>query len=858
MRNNVCINFLAVLFSCHLMAQEVKQLTPDKYSLWSEMESIKISPNGKWVSYNLQYESGNDTVFLKNVNSLKTLNFPKGNQEKFNDKNHFAVLDRNNKFSLVELSSLHNIVLENVTKFEFVKQGNQIAVIRQNKQNITSQLEIIDLNGNILYAIEGVSAFKTSPNQDQLIYIAKVKNRSTIGNLKLSNKIVETKITESGEGNFINPVWHPNGESVTFVLQNQNALLFQFNCKQNKLYTLNPKNTTNWPSDYVITAFQNHLLSVSEDGEKVFFIISENDENKSDPNAPQIWKADDRYLPPYRAEVRKTLFGIWIPKSNSFTVMGNEYETIISLSGNQNQVITADQKPYSPTIKSESDADIYITNINSGDKKLVIKQHLSDYPQIVCSPSGKFLTYFRNDDWWLYNIALDKHIAVTKDIATSFKSEFHDYGSAIPPYGLAGWSPDEKWILLYDRFDIWAVTPDGKIKKRLTKGKEKNLRFRFHLPSESRFITTAFFNRYATYHDINKYAILYGVSEDFSQSGYYTCKKDKEEQVIIRESKSVNSLVKANDSDKFIFTVQDANQPPALMMKSVNEKYSHKIVQSNEHYSQFGTNKSEHIEYADAKGQKLKGVLVYPFHYRPEIKYPMIVHIYEKQTSLLHKYINPTLYNSDGFNATILASQGYFVLYPSFQYEVNKVPFNATEQIIAAVKKAVSMASIDKENIGLIGHSFGGYQTNFIISQTNLFKAAVSGASISDDVSLYLSLFEKFKSPRFYMSEFFQHRIALNLFDSYETYVRNSPVHHAKKIETPLLLWSGDRDTTVPHNQSMMLYFALRRLNKKNTMILYPNEGHTLFNPKNQMDLTSKILNWFDHYLKGKPLPKEL
>lgn len=849
---------LTLLLTSQLIAQNSKELTPDKYNLWSEMERIKISPDGKWVSYNLRYESGNDTVFLKNVKSLKTLNFSKGNQEKFNDINHFAVLDNDNNFSLIHLSTLKNITLKNITKFEFVNQGNQIAIIQRNKQSGTSQLEIIDLNGNTLYVVEDVHLFKTSPNQDQLIYSAKVNNGSTIGSLKLAKNIVETKITESVEGNFINPVWQPNGESIAFVLQNKNSLLLQFNCKQNKLYTLNPKNLENWPSNKVITAFQNHFLSISNDGEKVFFIMSENDENNNDPNAPQIWKSDDIYLPPYRAEVKNTQFGIWFPKSNSFTVMGSEYETIISLSGNQNHVITADQKPYSPTIKNSSDTDIYITNINSGDKKLVIKQHLSDYPQIVCSPSGKHITYFRDDDWWVYHIDVDKHVAVTTGVNTSFKKEYHDSGSAIPPYGFAGWSTDEKWILLYDRFDIWAVTPDGKIKKRLTKGKEMGLRLRFHQPPESKFITTAFFNRYATCHDINKYTILSGISEDFNQSGYYLLKEDKEVKEIMRESKSVKNLVKAKDNDNFIFTMQDANQPPALMMKSVNKKSSHKIVQSNEHFTQFGTNKSELIEYTNAKGHKIKGVLVYPFNYKPHIKYPMIVHIYEDQTFLLHKYINPTLHNSEGFNATIFASQGYFVLYPSFKYEVNKAPFNATEQVIAAVNKAVSIASIDKENIGLIGHSFGGYQTNFIISQTNLFKAAVSGASISDNISLHLSLFEKFKSPRFYMSEFYQQRIALNLFNNYQTYLNNSPIYYANKIETPLLSWSGDKDTTVPHTQSMMLYFALRRLNKKNTMILYPDEGHSLLNPKNQMDLSCKILNWFDHYLKGQPIISEL
>ncbi|PKP15498.1 MAG: hypothetical protein CVU07_09910, partial [Bacteroidetes bacterium HGW-Bacteroidetes-23] len=197
-------------------------------------------------------------------------------------------------------------------------------------------------------------------------------------------------------------------------------------------------------------------------------------------------------------------------------------------------------------------------------------------------------------------------------------------------------------------------------------------------------------------------------------------------------------------------------------------------------------------------------------------------------------------------------------LYPDIHYQLGKAPFNATDQVIAATKKAVSSASIDASRIGLIGHSFGGYQTNFIISQTNLFTCAVSGSSVVDNVSSYLSYSDRSKVPRYFMYEYHQQRIPFNLFDNWENYLYNSPIYYAKKIETPLLTWSGDNDTIVPHTQTMMLYFALRRLNKKNTMILYPNEGHFMSNPKNQKDLSVKIKNWFDYYLKDKPLMPEL
>jgi len=137
-----------------------------------------------------------------------------------------------------------------------------------------------------------------------------------------------------------------------------------------------------------------------------------------------------------------------------------------------------------------------------------------------------------------------------------------------------------------------------------------------------------------------------------------------------------------------------------------------------------------------------------------------------------------------------------------------------------------------------------------------MFAAAVAGAAITNYVSSYLWVIPGIDKPNFYHAEYGQLRMGKSLYEDYARYLRNSPIYHADKINTPLLSWAGKQDSQVDHYQSVEFYLALRRLGKTNTMLLYPGENHVFSDSVNKQHLTQSIEQWFDHYLKGDKNPE--
>ena len=195
---------------------------------------------------------------------------------------------------------------------------------------------------------------------------------------------------------------------------------------------------------------------------------------------------------------------------------------------------------------------------------------------------------------------------------------------------------------------------------------------------------------------------------------------------------------------------------------------------------------------------------------------------------------------------------------PDIVYEIENPGSSAVDCVVSATKKVIDSESIDRSRIGLTGHSYGGYETDYIITQTDMFAAAVAGAAITDFVNGYLWVVPGYGIPNFYHYEFGQLRIGKSLYEDYPAYLRNSPLYHADKVNTPLLSWAGDQDVQVDHNQTIEFYLALRRLGKINTMLLYPGANHVLMEKKHQEDLTQRIGQWFDYYLKGNKKPEWL
>jgi dipeptidyl aminopeptidase/acylaminoacyl peptidase len=341
---------------------------------------------------------------------------------------------------------------------------------------------------------------------------------------------------------------------------------------------------------------------------------------------------------------------------------------------------------------------------------------------------------------------------------------------------------------------------------------------------------------------------------DNSESGYFTLNPKQQLQSIVYKPKWVSSLYKAKATASFMYLIQDFNEPPALVIQKGNAPPK-VIYKSNPQHDNYSWGKSKLITYKNSNGAVLKAVLFYPFNYHPQQRYPMIVHIYEKQTRALHIYANPTLRNGSDFNPAYYTSQGYFTLLPDIVYEVGNPGKNATDCVIASVNATIATASIDSTKIGLMGHSYGGYEANFIITQTNLFAAAVAGDGFSDLTSGYLSLNEGDKRMNSWRYEYHQLRMGKKLFEDYDGYLKNSPIRFAGDVITPLLSYTGAEDPQVNPYQTMEFYMALRRLEKKHIMLIYPKESHSIQGLENQIDLTQKISDWFGYYLKGNKKP---
>lgn len=429
--------------------------------------------------------------------------------------------------------------------------------------------------------------------------------------------------------------------------------------------------------------------------------------------------------------------------------------------------------------------------------------------------------------------------------------EFDQPGTTTP-YGSPGWTQDGK-LIVYDQYDIWIVTPDGKNAKRLTQGREQKIRFRIYQNLNESDIINTLSNLPTHTFTFTKGTVLEAFGDN-KASGYYYLESNGDCKAMVYKNARISMLRKVTQSEKYMYKEESFETAPQLKLWSKTMKKEQVILKTNPQQDKFYWGYSELISYTNQKGQPLKGVLFYPAGFQSGKKYPMIVHLYERQSGMMHQYINPSQYISDGFNPVNYTFEGYLVFYPDIAYEVGSPGQSAVGGVQVAVDAVVAKGIVESNRIGLIGGSFGGYETSFIISQTNRFATAVVGAACTDLVSSYLSMQSDGDRSQMWRYESAQLRMGTSLFANYKGYIENSPIAHASKINTPVLIWTGQQDPNVNWTQSIELHLALQRLQKPHTFLVYPGQGHAIGKPEAQKDLDKRVKEWFDYYLKEKPL----
>jgi dipeptidyl aminopeptidase/acylaminoacyl peptidase len=867
-RQAKCLPLWALLFfvlvACPLLGQvkQKQQLTPADYPLWGTLRLEELSERGQWVSYSMQYEEQQtDTLFLKNTETKKTIAFPKGSGGKFNKEDSFTCLTTAG-LTAINLKTNQQQLIPNVATFAFSKNGKYRIVLKKDSENEKS-LEISTSNGEWKEDIQDATAFLLNAAGNQLVCSIESNNYNAVLLVNLENTITKKVLIAEAKYHFTNLAWNSSGNTLAFfqealeVTAKKDTKLHYYNYIANKLLSLSLEGKPHIPKEMQMDPNGPIHLMISDDGQKVFFGIKEKDqeESKNNQESVQIWKGSDNWIYPQQKGIqnwKKTVkTAVWWPSnSQCVPITTNEFPRLM-LDGKQQWALLYNPIAEKPQYKYYDDRDYYAKNLQTGESKLVIQQLPENSQNILTIPNTNYIVYYKDKNWWILDLNSQTKQNLTEKLNINFEDVNDDRAGDKSTYGIAAWNRRNNSILIYDQYDIWEITIDGKETTRLTSGKEKQICFRIPKRKNGTWNKQNFDGLSCSEVDLDQGLTLEAKGDNLF-SGYYTWNKKQKESKIIYTDKTVDQLIKASKKNSYVYCDQDFDSPPTLLFNDYSKNNPQKLFESNPQHHHYNWGKSELVYYQNAHGKTLKAILYYPAAYNPAIKYPMIVDIYEKQSQELHYYINPTELDSKGTCRTNYSIQGYFYLMPDIAFEIGKPGISAVDCVVAATQAIIDKGLVNPNKIGLIGHSFGGYESSFIVTKTNLFATAVIGAAATDLTSWYLTVGWNNGRPEIWRFENQQWRMGKSLFDDIESYNQNSPIQNIKSIKTPLLIWTGENDKQVNANQSIEFFLALKRLEKQATMLVYPNERHALMNEKSQRDLSRRTLNWFDYYLKGK------
>ena len=851
----ICFRLFCIIVTVPSFGQVSKghQLTVADYPLWHTLRQHQLSDNGNWLSYKLDYDGLPDTLFVKHTKSAKRYTFPKGYSDSFIGNNAFGCLDNSKTFHLLNLTNGVVLRRSNVASYESL---NGTVLFFSDLEGIKGNLTLTDLDLKVLQTYTDVHSYAISHDRKSVAFTTSSNTKNAVYVINLDTGTERKLVVESNTHSFTSLTWSGTKDSFAFIstptgaLNQADAIIYHYS-EKGALQSVT-RAEGNWTENFEIASIDLSGIHVSDDGERVLFILKEKLESseKMAVSAVQVWKGDDETLYPYTKVSRKSPqhLGVWWPAEHRMIGTGSAEKAIAMVGGAQKFLLAKSFSKLQPSIKYYPDSDYTFTDFETGQEHLFLNQQPGESDYFYMSPCNTYIVYFRLNHWWVYDIKKGTHLNLTKNLTVQFSEEDYDKPDAPPPYGIGGFTKEDKTLLLYDKHDIWEINSDGSGTKKLTNGRSSQIVYRLSGIYDATTAIKSWMMPQLPIVDNNS-MLMEGIASDFSTSGYYKLNKFKI-HTITTVAKRLKHLIKAKNCDYYTFTQEDYNSPLEIVGMEGSGKTS-SIFKSNKQHYQYNWGKSELISYQNEKGKALKGILFYPFDFDPAKKYPMVVQIYQKQSQLLHAYTNPGLHNGSGFNKTNLTSTGYFVLYPDIVYEIGNPGFSALDCVISATKAAIASGFVDKENIGLTGHSFGGYETDFIITQTNMFKTAIAGAGVSDFISCYLSYGVSYKRHDAWRFENDQFRMKKSLFEDWEGYKNNSPISFAEQVKTPLLSWAGEIDAQVNKDQTMAFYFALRKLNKSQVMLLYPGEGHVLMDRKNQEDLSNKLVEWFDYYLKS-------
>lgn len=625
--------------------------------------------------------------------------------------------------------------------------------------------------------------------------------------------------------------------------------------------------TPGFPAD--MTVSDKAALAFSRDGRRLYVPAAPppappvRDDTPADERVVvDLWHWQDDLIQPMQRvranrERNRTYRGVYHIAEQRYVQIADASLDTVLMSDAGTQAVGLDDGPYRRLVDFDGTYnDVYLVDTATGTRRLAVKQlrgsGFGGGGPVYWSPDGAAAFYYQDRHWHVLDAASGATRNATAALGVAVHDETDDTPDPAGPYGQAGWVADSESFLVYDKYDVWQIYADGRPARNLTEGEGRKATIEFRVQAleppdeddETRGIAP------------DRPLYLRAVSEDTRATGFYAdgLRDQAPPRRLLWEDRNFRVAARAREADVVIVSASRFDEYPDLHATTSAFGTLARATSGGTQVDAFQWGRAELLSYTNTDGVPLKAALYKPDTFDPSRKYPLLVYIYEGLSQNVHNFVNPAPGHNINFSHYV--SNGYLVLTPDIVYTVGQPGQDALKCVLPAVQALVDQGFVDEERIGIQGHSWGGYQIAYMLTQTNRFRAAEAGAPVANMTSAYSGIRWGTGLPRQFQYEQTQSRIGVPLYDAPHKYLENSPVFHVKRVETPLLILHDDNDDAVPWYQGIEMFLALRRTGKEAYLFNYNGEFHGLRRRQNQKDFAVRMQQFFDHYLKDAPKPE--
>lgn len=894
----------------------LKTLNLADYGRWNRITSTALSPDGRWMSYAYQPNDGDATLYVKGLDSDKLYTIPVGSAPVFSDDSKWvgyfvspperaggggggaagggrggrggapapapatgAPAAATRRFELLSLATGEKTPIPNASTFKF-GPGSRFVAVRMNKAQPASafngaDLIVRDLAGGSMRNIGNVGQYDFGRSGTWLAYTVDAAER--IGNGVCVSDLVggQTRALDASVADYDGLTWSEDGrrlaalrgDKVSGMRQKANVLLAwdDVPTRDARRVEWNPVTDATFPKEHVLSEYT--APRWSKDGAQLFVGIKEQEAEIAAADSLKanvdVWHWKDvetqaTQMLRLQQDRRATLPAVVQFAPAKFVRLADTSMRTVTPTANGKWGIGRDDAKYrADPNNTQNRADYYRVNVADGTRTLIERNLTRTYGT---SPDSKWFLYLKDKHVYGYNLDTGASLMLDASAKRLFIDVDDDHGADKPLYGVAGWTSDGRSVLLYDQYDIWQLPLDANGKAvNLTNGAGQSQQIVYRLArlgggggrggrgggsGDDDGV------------DLAKSQVMSAYGDRTKKSGYYELVPGQAPKPLLWDDKQIGQAIKADSADRVIFTQQTFSEYPDYLATNTKFASPRKVTDANPIIKEYAWGSKRLFDYTNSRGKKLQGTITLPAGYEKGKKYPMIVYQYEIMSNTHHTFSQPVY--DDRPQMSTYASNGYIMMQPDIVYEIGKPGSSALDCVVAATKKVIELGYADPKHIGLQGHSWGGYESSFIVTQTDIFAAVVTGAPLTDYISMNNLLYKQTGNLNSAILETSQGRMGEGVtpYVAHDLWESQSPIFHVKNIKTPFLILQGTADGAVDWNQGLEFFNAARRNGKEVIFLSYPNEPHHLAIKENQKDFQTRMKQYFDHYLMDKPAPK--